>query len=303
MNRSQISRTVRHQCLRLLLFWHPCFDVDPLPLSSSVGGESGLRARERGGVVRDESAWGSYPYVSGGFPGRTSLSVCNCNYGRSRALCLIILLNVHLKQYLHMSVQFNIWVTPSSQLQNTPQHGSSGQPIMQHVTKVVGSILERRTIIKGKKSISQKHNLMRENAVTIQNVTFNHRYILISPRAHKSLKAQPLFIKDIQNEEDANCLFCIELLWINVVQSTLWTWVMHCAGPLKLRCLIGSRLSLLAGSSVNLLACVYKSKQMNHGTHSNSIYPLLPVSNNNRWVMTVGNRGNRIWSSEFYCYF
>lgn len=188
-----------------------------------------------------------------------------------------------------MSVQFNIWVTPSSQLQNTPQHGSSGQPIMQHVTKVVGSILERRTIIMGNKSISQKHNLMRENAVTIQNVTFNHHYILIS---HKSLKAQPLFIlKDIQNEEDANCLFCTELLWINVVQSTLWTWVMHCAGPLKLRCLIGSRLSLLAGSSVNLQACVFKSKQMNHGTHNNSIYPLLPVSNNNRLVMTMRKRG------------
>lgn len=70
--------------------------------------------------------------------------------GRSRALCLIILHKVHLKQYLHMSVQFNIWVTPSSQLQNTPQHGCSGQPIMQHVTKVVGSILEHRTIIRGK---------------------------------------------------------------------------------------------------------------------------------------------------------
>lgn len=162
MNRSWISRTVRHQCLRILLFWHLCFDVDPLPLSSSVGGLLGLKARERGGVVKDERAWGSYPYVSGGFPGRTSLSVCNCNYGCSRALCLIILHNVHLKQYLHMSVQFNIWVTPSSQLQNTPQHGSSGQPIMQHVTKVVGSILEHRTIIKGRKSISQKHNLMRE---------------------------------------------------------------------------------------------------------------------------------------------
>lgn len=140
MNRSWITRTVRHQCPRILLFWHLCFEVDPLPLSSSVGGELGLRARERGGVVKDERAWGSYPCVSGGFPGRTSHSVCNFNYGRSGALCLIILHNVHLKQYLHMSVQFNIWVTPSSQLQNTPQHGSSGQPIMQHVTKVVGSI-------------------------------------------------------------------------------------------------------------------------------------------------------------------
>lgn len=102
-------------------------------------------------MVKHERARGSYPYVSGGFPGRTSHSLCNCNYGRSRTLCVIILHNVHLKQYLHISVQFNIWVTSSSQLQNTPQHGSSGQPIMQHVTKVVGSIWEDRTIIKGKK--------------------------------------------------------------------------------------------------------------------------------------------------------
>lgn len=28
-----------------------------------------------------------------------------------RLVCLITLFNVHLKQYLHMSVQFNIWVT------------------------------------------------------------------------------------------------------------------------------------------------------------------------------------------------
>lgn len=56
--------------------------------------------------------------------------VCNSNYSLSGEMCLIILHNVHLKQYLYMSVQFNIWVTSSSQLQNTPQHGSSGQPIM-----------------------------------------------------------------------------------------------------------------------------------------------------------------------------
>lgn len=179
--------------------WESCsFDISALmwtpSLSPQVWVESrGLRAIERGGVVKDERAWGSYPCVSGGFPGRTSLSVCNCNYGRSRALCLIILHNVHLKQYLHMSVQFNIWVTPSSQLQNTPQHGSSGQPIMQHVTKVVGSILEHRTIIKGKKNEFSETSDER-NALTIQNVIFNHHYILISPRGHKSLKARPLFI-------------------------------------------------------------------------------------------------------------
>lgn len=99
-----------------------------------------------GGAARDERARGSYPCVSGGFPGRTLHSVMSVAI--SKALRLITLHNVHLKQYLHLTVRFNIWVTPSSQLQNTPQRGISGQPIIQHVTKVVGSILENRTIIK-----------------------------------------------------------------------------------------------------------------------------------------------------------
>lgn len=124
--------------------------MDPLPLSSSVGGELELRARQRGlewyGLREHEEV--THMEVGAFLEGHHS--VCNCNYSRSRALCLIILHNVHLKQYLHMSVQFNIWVTPSSQLQNTPQHGSSGQPIMQHVTTVVGSISEHKAIIKRK---------------------------------------------------------------------------------------------------------------------------------------------------------
>lgn len=141
---SQTSVPENHALLTFTLW------CGPPPSVLKCGWRVGHRARERSGVVKDERAWGSYPYVSGGFPGRTSHSLCNCNYGRSRALCVIILHNVHLKQYLHMSVQFNIWVTPSSQLQNTPQHGSSGQPIMQHVTKVAGSILETEQLSREK---------------------------------------------------------------------------------------------------------------------------------------------------------
>lgn len=61
-----------------------------------------------------------------------------------------------------MSVQFNIWVTPSSQLQNTPQHGSSGQPIMQHVNKSGGEHSEVQNNYQREKYIFQEHNLMRD---------------------------------------------------------------------------------------------------------------------------------------------
>lgn len=132
------------------------------------------------------------PYVSGGFPGRTSLSVSDRIYGCCRALCLIISRNVHLKQYFHMSVQFNIWVTPSSQLQNTPQHGSSGQPIMQHVTKVVGST-GAQSNYKGKMILFSETQSDDRNEVTMQNVTVNQHYGLISGRSPRSRKALQLF--------------------------------------------------------------------------------------------------------------
>lgn len=66
--------------------WESCsLDISALKWTPSLGlqvwVESGglqrERERERGGgeAVKDEKAWGRYPCVSGGFPGRTSLCV------------------------------------------------------------------------------------------------------------------------------------------------------------------------------------------------------------------------------------
>lgn len=77
MNRSWISGTVRHQCLRILFLSPLYFDVDPLPPSSSVGGEPELQTKPRGCAARIREHEELSPCVSGGFPGRTSLSVSN----------------------------------------------------------------------------------------------------------------------------------------------------------------------------------------------------------------------------------
>lgn len=102
-------------------------------------GFRGREDRERGRWVWNRTR--KLPTCQWGFSWKdisVFVCVCNSNYSLSGEMCLIILHNVHLKQYLYMSVQFNIWVTSSSQLQNTPQHGSSGQPIMQRVTNMAG---------------------------------------------------------------------------------------------------------------------------------------------------------------------
>lgn len=148
MNMGWIRRTMKHQCLRIrslevpALMWTPSLCSQVWVEAWSLEGER-VREWENGGVARVWECTRKLPmckWVGGVGVLEGHHSVDSCNYDWSRAVCLIILHNVHLKQYLHMSIQFNIWVTPSSQLQNTPQHGSSGQPIMQHVTKVVGSI-------------------------------------------------------------------------------------------------------------------------------------------------------------------
>lgn len=67
-----------------------------------------------------------------GFSWKHITPVCVTVAWAERAVCLITLFNVHLKQYLHMSVQFNIWVTPSTWLWNVAMWPNRR---MQHMIK------------------------------------------------------------------------------------------------------------------------------------------------------------------------
>lgn len=127
--------------------------------------------------------------------------------GCSRTLCLIIPRNVHLKQYFHMSVQFNIWVTPSSRLQNTPQHASSGQPVMQHVTESGG---ERCAIIKG----GWGGGLFSQDTQSEDRSEVAVRHVRANQHGSKNSRAQPLFVlkEHSNNRDNAQRWCCTELI-------------------------------------------------------------------------------------------